>query len=702
MVFVNESAQSNADLDPKRSVACSVVLNYNDQCLPLLHFINLSLYPMAHSPLHAHTWALLVCVCLMVACNFKDPLDSMVITPSDASQDAVEDVTDESDSSDSQPDNAPAPPDCSPENPTPEDTLGLSFATVGSASEPYFKEDRGRLCLGVQSGDIWDARDSALFVHRKQVEGDFDVTATVLSFESEDPYAKVGVMVRPSTESNSMMGMMSLTHGSADITQQSRFFFRPNTSGIVQYNQPRDAPGRPTQLRLVRRGAWLIGLSRLQDESEWTRMGQIELGDLPSAVDVGIALSSHYTEGEQTERVTKDARVQLDDVSFASPMPAMCDLATTEVTCPDKGLGIDEAARGGLSVGAFEQAPVYRVTSSADSGDGTLRAILEESEVEGYRVIEINAGLAPIELESPLSVSKAWIKGNGVTLESPTDRACTSREACDWVPYAFRPKGEVIIEGFRIQRFATAIRPDNSAEGSGLWVHHNTIGPLNLSSIFQANEPGELRQWTISYNRFLPFEHGTGRAISLRDVEPSTGPPQSWASIHHNLFNPCHQDLWMDMNINTLMYNNHVRHAPASIARFGSGHVVSMNNNYGVGAQNAYVSETTPASVKSLGDALTCLSSIDAKAPTSIEDTVLCGTMRGDMFDPEAFTPESVLQAAYDPMLEYLSEGGFQVTNPIELHNFYTDRFDVFINAYYGAGAPGHDVQGLASCLENN
>lgn len=153
--------------------------------------------------------------------------------------------------------------------------------------------------------DIWDMADQFQFVSR-QITGDCDIVARVLSVENTDPWAKAGVMIRESLNANS-------THASMVVTPASGVSFqrRASTGGNSDHTTLAGITA-PHWVRLVRSGNTFTAYQST-DGAAWTTVGSQTI-TMASSVYVGLAVTSHNN--------TALATATFDNLSIATlPSP---------------------------------------------------------------------------------------------------------------------------------------------------------------------------------------------------------------------------------------------------------------------------------------------------------------------------------------------------------------------------------------------
>ena len=161
---------------------------------------------------------------------------------------------------------------------TSQDIGGVAVAgSCGQAGDTFLVRGSG--------SDIWARHDEFQYVY-KSLDGDGTIIAKVESMTDTEAWAKAGVMVRETLDSDSrqMILFMSPSQG---IALQGRTGTGGDTAGF-------SAEGRlraPCWLRLERNGTEITG-SYSSDGETWTRLGS-QTVELKKSVYVGLAVSSH-------------------------------------------------------------------------------------------------------------------------------------------------------------------------------------------------------------------------------------------------------------------------------------------------------------------------------------------------------------------------------------------------------------------------
>ena len=155
---------------------------------------------------------------------------------------------------------------------------------VASAGEATF--DGTTFTVRGSGADIWGVSDEFQYAHTL-VSGDFDVSARVASIDSLHPWTKAGLMIRDGIA-------LDARHASIFATSANGVAFqrRSDAGGLsVHTSGPPDVP--PVWLRLRREGDVVTAFTRASAQGAWTPVGSQTLANLPAAVHLGLAVTSH-------------------------------------------------------------------------------------------------------------------------------------------------------------------------------------------------------------------------------------------------------------------------------------------------------------------------------------------------------------------------------------------------------------------------
>jgi hypothetical protein len=238
--------------------------------------------------------------------------------------------------------------------------------------------------MSADGADIWDTADQFRYAY-KQLSGDGQIVARVLSVQNTDDFAKAGVMIRNTLDADSANAM-------AFITPSSRVGWQHRIRAGLNSNSTRSDPGAitvPHWVKLSRKGN-IITAQHSSDGVTWEPM--IEAGteeptsmDIPMnpSVYVGLALTSHNA------GVTCEAK--FSDVS-----------TTGSVT------GQWQVAEIGVAQPANNPAPLYVVLQDSANNSATVKYPDPAATTIGTWT-EWNIDLADFTGVNPLSIKKMII-----------------------------------------------------------------------------------------------------------------------------------------------------------------------------------------------------------------------------------------------------------------------------------------------------
>ena len=169
------------------------------------------------------------------------------------------------------------------------------------------EEPAGTFTINASGADIWDTSDEFRYVYR-QLSGDGEIVAQVLSVENTHGFAKAGVMIRNTLDADSVNAM-------AFITPSGRvgWQYRPMAGGTSTSTRSNEGVvTAPHWVKLSRQGN-TITAQHSSDGVTWEDMIETDNPQEPSfknilmgqSVYVGLALTSHVS-GVTCEAVFSD------------------------------------------------------------------------------------------------------------------------------------------------------------------------------------------------------------------------------------------------------------------------------------------------------------------------------------------------------------------------------------------------------------
>ncbi|MHC4175613.1 MAG: discoidin domain-containing protein, partial [Planctomycetota bacterium] len=193
----------------------------------------------------------------------------------------------------------------------------------------FVEEPSGTITINAAGVDIWGTSDEFRYVW-KQLSGDGEIVAQVLSVENTDPWAKAGVMIRNTLDADSANAM-------AYITPSGRvgWQYRAVAAGIsVSTRSDTGVITTPHWVKLSRQGN-IITAKHSSDGVTWEDMVETANPQEPSFknivmnpnVYIGLALTSHVSgvmcKAEFSDvTITGAASAQLMPQAIGADMPA--------------------------------------------------------------------------------------------------------------------------------------------------------------------------------------------------------------------------------------------------------------------------------------------------------------------------------------------------------------------------------------------
>ena len=220
---------------------------------------------------------------------------------------------------------------------------GWTAADIGAPALPGSTQYSGGTYTLSGAGEIGPgAADQFRFVHR-QITGDVDIRARVVSMEAVQPWSKAGVMLRDTLSSNSAFGMMFISGASGTA------FHQRLSTGASRTATEGTAVSPPYWVRLERRGSVVTGFQSA-DGVTWTTIGTTTMST--PTVYVGLIAAS--------ADATRLATGVLDNVLVATP--AANQPPTVSLTAPASGATFTAPASFGLA-------------ATASDADGTIAGV---------------------------------------------------------------------------------------------------------------------------------------------------------------------------------------------------------------------------------------------------------------------------------------------------------------------------------------
>lgn len=176
--------------------------------------------------------------------------------------------------------------------------LWLAVSVRGALPSPWQNQDIGAVSAagsctfsnGVftvsgSGADIWNTADEFHFVFQPY-SGNVQIVAQVVSQTATDGWAKAGLMIRETLDSNSKHAMVIITPSNG-----SSFQYRTAAGGASSHETPSNGLTVPCWLKLVRLGDLIKGYSSA-DGSNWTLISSGTLS-MSSSVYIGLCVTAH-------------------------------------------------------------------------------------------------------------------------------------------------------------------------------------------------------------------------------------------------------------------------------------------------------------------------------------------------------------------------------------------------------------------------
>lgn len=273
---------------------------------------------------------------------------------------------------------------------------GWESLDVGDVELAGYATSSGRMFTVQGAGkEIWNQSDGFRFVYR-ELRGDGEITARVVSIDPVNPRTKAGVMIRESLAADSSHSMMNITPNNGAWNTR-----RLITGGRSSSRGHSFAPA-PYWVKMVRIGDSFKAYESL-DGGNWTLVDTQTIS-MAAAVYIGLAVTSNDPNAVATATFDNVVVKNRVDTVEPEPEPEPTPNSQPRENLVDKAIGFGGNTTGGLG------GESCRVTNLNDSGAGSLRACAES---EGPKWITFNVS-GTIPLESAISVkSNKTIDGRG-------------------------------------------------------------------------------------------------------------------------------------------------------------------------------------------------------------------------------------------------------------------------------------------------
>ena len=163
--------------------------------------------------------------------------------------------------------------------------LSLWFRGYPSYSGSFLEEPAGTYTMTATGADIWDTSDEFHFAY-KELTSPGSIIAKIESVEQTDPWAKAGVMLRDTLDTDSIHAMMIVS------ATQGVSFQRRRLAGGVSFATDIAGIMAPQWVKIERSVSGAVTASYSADGSSWTRVGS-ESMKVNIPMYIGLAVTAH-------------------------------------------------------------------------------------------------------------------------------------------------------------------------------------------------------------------------------------------------------------------------------------------------------------------------------------------------------------------------------------------------------------------------
>ncbi len=243
---------------------------------------------------------------------------------------------------------------------------------------------QGTFTVWGAGADIFGTADQFQFVYR-QITGDVDIVARVVSIKNTNAWAKAGVMIRESLSAGSRHA-----YALTSAAQGYEFERRIDPSGYTDYTLG-GAGVAPGWVRLVRTGFEFKSF-RSADGQTWTAMGT-DTVPMGASVYVGLAVTSHAT-GAATMAVIDNLKIaagsapanQPPIVGLTAPASGAAFIAPANISVtaaasdPENHLARVDFFSGSTRIGTASTAPYSITWPAVPAGTYALTAVAYDAD----------------------------------------------------------------------------------------------------------------------------------------------------------------------------------------------------------------------------------------------------------------------------------------------------------------------------------
>ena len=339
-------------------------------------------------------------------------------------------------------------------------------------------------------GSIWGTSDQFTFTYR-QVSGDIDVIARVLSLDDVDDWSKAGVMVRASLRRDAAHASIFATPGHGVV------FHRRPAIGLASLHTAGGSGTAPVWVKLERRGSAVTAF-RSADGVSWRMIGSETLS-LPTTFYVGLAVASYDASTLATATFTNVSVPAAGRPANAPP--------TVGLTAPASGA-------------VFNAPASIAMSATASDSDGSI------ARVEFYR----GSTLIATDTSAPYSITWSNVAAGSYSLTAvavdndgastrSAARAITVNTAGPLTTALFNPSPDhntTRVTYYRVEIFTAGVTPGAT----------NAVATQNVGKPAVVN--GECRADIAAMVSGLP---GGSYFASVRAVGPSGASPRALSAV---------------------------------------------------------------------------------------------------------------------------------------------------------------------------
>jgi len=162
--------------------------------------------------------------------------------------------------------------------------LSLHFKGFGATHSSFSEGPAGTCTVSGRGRDIYDTRDQCTFVY-KEITGTTSITAKIESLDPVDPWAKAGIMIRDTLDTDARYVGIFAT------AERAGWFHLRGAAGAYTARETLDGLEAPYWIKLERLAPGVVKVYHSPDGQTWTRVYKQLPSDMP--MYVGLAVASH-------------------------------------------------------------------------------------------------------------------------------------------------------------------------------------------------------------------------------------------------------------------------------------------------------------------------------------------------------------------------------------------------------------------------